>query len=178
MEKLPLAMLAQWAESTQSGRIHGRKRLQKVIYFLQQAGCPIDSEYSLHHYGPYSREIAQTTDVMVAERLLIEEREDSGQFVYKLGTETGRMIEQTRASQPEEVRALEAFKDKAIELLGLDIWQLELGSTILYFKKANHPSGDWDSAITEACNYKKTNPNDPKSQAALLLAKQFASVNA
>src|SRR5258706_10557443 len=63
MNRLQLATLLSWAGD--SG-IQGRKRLQKVVFFLQQAGCPLDCQYTLHHFGPYSRDVADTCDEMVA----------------------------------------------------------------------------------------------------------------
>jgi uncharacterized protein YwgA len=27
--------------------------MQKLIFMLQAAGCPLDADYDLHHYGPF-----------------------------------------------------------------------------------------------------------------------------
>lgn len=59
MNRLQLATLLSWADDQS---IQGRKRLQKVVYFLQYAGCPLDCRYTLHHFGPYSRDVADACD--------------------------------------------------------------------------------------------------------------------
>lgn len=69
MNRHQLATLIWWAGEA---GIQGRKRLQKVVYFLQQAGCPLDCQYTLHHFGPYSRDVADACDEMVAARLVVE----------------------------------------------------------------------------------------------------------
>ena len=60
MNRYQLAKLVEWA-----GCLHTRKRLQKLVYMLQSAGCPLEAEFTLHHYGPYSQEIAGLSDAMV-----------------------------------------------------------------------------------------------------------------
>ncbi len=149
--------------------------MQKVIYFLQQAGCPIDAEYTLHHYGPYSREVANVTDEMVAEGLLSEQCGGSsgGQYDYTLGDQTKTMLDQI--GQSETIAGFSTFRDRAIELLREDLWRLELGSTILYFYRSPRKCANWESALAEACKYKRADASRPDSQAALALAKRFAS---
>lgn len=39
--------------------IKGRKALQKLVYFCQEAGVPVSSSYRMHIYGPYSNEVAE-----------------------------------------------------------------------------------------------------------------------
>jgi len=175
MDRLQLALLAKWAEDAGLPGIQGRKRLQKVVYFLKQAGCPIDVDYTLHHYGPYSREVANVTDVMVAEGLLVEEGGGGSQYNYKLGEHTRPMIGPTRALRPETLHTFEAFQDKAVELLRENLWRLELGSTILYFYHSQPAAADWDAALREACKYKKADLAAPDTSAALSLAKRFAA---
>jgi len=51
MNRLQFATLLSWAGED---GLNGRKRLQKIVFALQQIGCPLDSHFILHHYGPYS----------------------------------------------------------------------------------------------------------------------------
>lgn len=175
MDKLQLALLTAWAEDGGLQGIRGRKRMQKVIYFLQQAGCPIDAEYTLHHYGPYSREVANVTDVMVAEGLLSEHGGGSsgGQYDYKLGSETREMLD--RFIRSGTTKAFQAFRRMAVDLLHQELWQLELGSTILYFYRSRQKDSDWDSSLQEACRFKGVEPSHPTSQRALKLARCIAA---
>ncbi|MGP1345956.1 MAG: hypothetical protein ACTS3F_04710 [Phycisphaerales bacterium] len=178
MEKLQLALLTQWAEEAGLGGLRGRKRMQKVIYFLQQVGCPIGAEYTLHHYGPYSRCVANITDEMVAEGLLLERGGGGGQYEYELDAKTRSMIDQARACQGESVSAFEKFKQMAVELLQEDLWTLELGSTILYFFRTQRDSPNWERALVDACRYKGVAPMLQSSQDARVLAERLAPVAA
>lgn len=173
MDKLQLALLTSWAEEEGLRGIQGRKRMQKVIYFLQQVGCPIDADYTLHHYGPYSREVANVSDIMVAEGLLNEQGGNGEQYAYTLGSQTKMMLDQI--GQSENAESFQKFRPQAIELLRTDLWKLELGSTILYFYRSGRTKHNWESALREACTYKKADFLNPASQAALDLAKRFAS---
>lgn len=171
MDKLQLALLTQWAEDANLGGIQGRKRMQKVVYFLQQAGCPIDAEYTLHHYGPYSRDVANVTDVMVAEGLLEERIDEGGQYGYKLNARTRPMIELTRARRASAIDELDRHRERAVKLLQEDPWTLELGSTIHFSYKRKR---DWDAALREACAFKHCDPTAPTSRRALDFAKECA----
>ncbi|MCA9277559.1 MAG: hypothetical protein R3B58_05540 [Phycisphaerales bacterium] len=175
MDKLQLALLTKWAEDANLGGIKGRKRMQKVIYFLKQAGCPIYADYTLHHYGPYSSEVANVTDVMVAEGLLNEQSGSGmggGQYDYTLGSNTRGMIE--RIGDNESIISFKNFHKRAVELLNWELRELELGSTILYFYHSQHPNQSWDSAFDQACKYKRADSKNPISLAALKLAQRFA----
>lgn len=50
----------------------GRKRLQKVVFLLQQAGCDLGCHFTLQPFGPYSLDVAHAIDEMVAAGLVIE----------------------------------------------------------------------------------------------------------
>ena len=67
MNRYQLAKIVDWA-----GTLETRKRMQKVVYLLQVAGCPLGADYTLHHYGPYSQEVARLTDEMVQTGILTE----------------------------------------------------------------------------------------------------------
>lgn len=56
------------------GDIVGRIRLQKIAYLLQQKGGGSDLFFTYHHYGPYSRDLADALDWAVI-REDIEEKE-------------------------------------------------------------------------------------------------------
>ena len=55
-------------------KVVGRIRLQKTVKLLQRLGAPLDYDYMIHFYGPYSEGVQ--TDIGLLERLeLIEEKE-------------------------------------------------------------------------------------------------------
>ena len=164
MNRHQLATLLSWAGEQ---GFSGRKRLQKVVFFLQQAGCDLGCHYTLHHFGPYSRDVADACDEMVAAGLIEEKggpQNGSMQYDYKLTPETLSLVN----SLPEP--QVQQFKDIGQNLIGTDLWQLELGSTILFFHRQKP---DWNHAMEEACKFKKVSTTAEGSQSALSLAKSF-----
>jgi uncharacterized protein len=154
--------------------IQGRKRLQKVVFLLQAAGCPLGADYSLHHYGPYSRDVADTCDELTASGLLAESWGGNGvgvEYSYKLGDRGPEAIALTEHHLGTGVQKWTTFEVLAKDLLVRDMWELELGSTIAYFYGRSQDK-DWDKALKDACEFKKKNPADPASQRALTLAKR------
>ncbi len=167
MDRYQLATLTAWAG--ESG-IQGRKRMQKVIYFLQVAGCDLGCDFTLHHYGPYSRDVSDTCDEMVASGLL-DEVQDSTQYNYYLPEGTQELLADVNQKSPARAKALKPFEILAKHLLEeVSLWHLELGSTILYFYDFNEPK-DWNKALQDACKFKKAVTDHPNTQAALTLAK-------
>ncbi len=164
MDRLQLATLLSWAGE---GGFKGRKRLQKVVYFLKEAGCPLNCAYTLHHFGPYSRDVADRCDEMVAAGLINEKGGPATgdmEYSYSLTSEARTAL----AQKPDD--KLRKYQARATELIRENLWTLELGSTILYIYRQ---TGDWDHAFKRACEFKKVPFDASASQAALALAKQF-----
>jgi uncharacterized protein YwgA len=169
MDKYRLAKLVQWSGS---GGVVGRKRLQKVVYFLQKAGCPFCADYTLHHYGPYSRDVAEGCDELVAAGFLAEQAEINGvgtQYTYRVSADAGTSaIAQTEGRSDIRTESFAAFRPLAEELLKKELWELELGSTILYF---HEKLSNWDEAVRRACEFKKVDQErDTKVSGAKELA--------
>lgn len=170
MDKYELAKLIQWA-----GTLRSRKKMQKVVYLLQAAGCPFDADYGLHHYGPYSSDVAQTTDVMVQVGLLEEEAVDSGagkQFNYQLTDKAQESVadfEKTDAGKKAAHR-LSDYEPRAKTLLHLDAKLLEMAATVAYFWKQTK---DWTTAVEKMCQFKGLKPKDPLTVQAEELAREF-----
>lgn len=165
MDRLQLATLLSWAGDA---GFEGRKRLQKVVFFLQHAGCQLDCQYTLHHFGPYSRDVADTCDEMVTAGLIVESGGPAAatSYTYKLAPTTCAHL----ANAPHA--AMQKFQSLGKSLISEKIWPLELGSTILYFYDQTR---DWDEAHTKACSYKRVSPDDLSSSAGLALAKRVKS---
>lgn len=167
MNRHQLATLLSW---TGDQGFCGRKRLQKVVFFLQEAGCDLGCHYTLHHFGPYSRDVADTCDEMVAAGLIEEKRgprSGSLHYVYKLTPQIQELVNST--PEPRIQQSQEFGK----ELIEMDIWQLELGSTILFFHRQNR---DWQQALNKACEFKKVSANIAASQSALTLANRVQAM--
>lgn len=161
MNRHQLATLISWAGEQ---GFSGRKRLQKVVFFLQQAGCNLGCHYTLHHFGPYSRDVADACDEMVAAGLVIETGGPQGgamQYSYALKPDIRDSVNKTPEPQ------IQRFQDFGKQLMGMDLWQLELGSTVLFFHRQNP---DWDRALSQACEFKKVPADNSSSRSALDLA--------
>ncbi len=46
--------------NSMNGTIHGRVKLQKLIYFCKAYGTAVDASYKLYIYGPYSQQVADS----------------------------------------------------------------------------------------------------------------------
>lgn len=165
MNRHQLATLLSWAGEH---GFSGRKRLQKVVFFLQQAGCDLECHYTLHHFGPYSRDVADTCDEMVAAGLVEETggpKKGSMQYSYNLNPNILKLVNEAPEPRVQE------FCDLGKQLIGADLWHLELGSTILFFHRKNR---DWESALREACAFKEVPSDIAPSRESLDLAKSLA----
>lgn len=163
MNRLQLATLLSWAGDM---GIQGRKRLQKVVFFLQQAGCSLDCQYTLHYFGPYSRDVADACDEMVAAGLVVETggpRNGAMQYDYALKPEIHALLAQTPNAP------MQPFEDLGRDLINESIWPLELGSTILFFYRQTN---DWNQALARGCEFKKVPAETPASIAAFELAQR------
>lgn len=170
MQRFPLAKLVEWSGNR---GVEGRKRLQKVVYFLQFAGCPFDAEYTLHRYGPYSRDVSECCDELVSAEMLMETTCGNTvgvEYTYGL-TEKGRAALAVTSKRLEQDVA--SFKALAVELIGKELWTLELGSTILF---CWDKSGDWDLAVRQACDFKKARPDAASTLSAIELAKYVGAL--
>jgi uncharacterized protein YwgA len=170
MTRYQLVKLVEWA-----GTLHSRKRLQKVVFLLQAAGCPYDAEYTLHHYGPYSQEVARLSDEMVQVGLLEETSEQNQvgvQYSYALTKNAASEIAQLEKSPlgKKLARPLTPFEAKAKELLNTDLWLLEVVSTIVYFRKQGH---SWSESVERTNKFKNLTTNTGFVAKAEELARQF-----
>jgi len=167
--------LAKLIGSVQEGRVESRKRLQKSIYLLQRGGCPLQCEYILHYYGPYSFELADLMDQLRAAKIIEEEPEQMapGYVRYKSAiTERGKSVvnsfEQTRAGK-QALSQIKGHIPKFQQLMQKDPWVLELGATVAYYYVR-----DWDKARSRAAAFKRIPQNDPALDKAAALAEEFA----
>ena len=170
MYRYQLAKIVEWA-----GTVDTRKRMQKIVYLLQVKGCPLEAEYTLHHYGPYSQDVARLTDEMVRDSLLIEKAESNPigqQYSYQVAEDVPQkmtafeetLLGRTVADQ------MKPFKSLALDLVRASLKDLEFASTIVFFRKQGHL---WPNAIKKMCEFKKLPQDSPYVMQANQLARQF-----
>jgi uncharacterized protein YwgA len=167
MTRYQLAKIVDWA-----GTLQSRKRMQKVIYLLGAAGCPLENDFGLHLFGPYSPEVAGRADEMTSLGLLREERVGNfagQQFNYSLTKETKARLSALEATPEGQTWAQELapYEARAKELLATDVRELEVGATIVYFRRRGY---DWSEAVSRTCNFKGLENRDALVRRAEALA--------
>jgi uncharacterized protein YwgA len=170
MTRYQLAKVVGWA-----GTLDTRKRMQKVAYLLQVAGCPLEAEYGLHHYGPYSQEVSRLTDEMVQANLLIEKAESNlvgQQYSYRLSDGARQSLSDFEATpQGRSVsESMSRFEPLARRLFQSDLKELEFASTIIFFHRQGH---DWPEAIEKMCEFKGLMPGTRPVERADALAREI-----
>lgn len=115
--------------ASRMGRIYGRVRIQKLIYFLKRLGASElgDVNFFYHHYGPFSWDVANGLIEAVGSGSLVEKAEslddDRQKYEYMPG-ETGKVT-------PELSPESEALVEKLVNRVQREHWRtLELASTI------------------------------------------------
>jgi uncharacterized protein YwgA len=165
--------------SLAGGKVRGRKRLQKMVFLLQEAGFPSDAEFRLHHYGPYSFDVAGMLTDLTRDGLLEEETCQTyagTQFNYSLTEAVRRKIDAYEKTDrgARECGDIAAFDHRIQELAGeQDLWVLELAATIAFFYRR---TGDWAKATERTCRFKGVSESDAKIRQALQLANETLSV--
>jgi uncharacterized protein YwgA len=135
MTRYQLAKLISWA-----GTLHSRKRMQKVAFMLQAAGFPTEAEYRLHHFGPYSDDVAHLADEMAQIGLLEEEEKATpvgNTYDYRLSEKTVASMAEFEATSEGQAQtaALAKHQSLAKRLIGADLKDLEHAATLIYFQK-------------------------------------------
>lgn len=155
------------------GEVDSRKRLQKSVYLLQLAGCPLKCAYILHYYGPYSFELAGLIDQLDGANIIEEAPELTGFGTrYRASiTDRGRKalgnIEKTKRGRS-LLSKIKPFVLRFEKLNQEDVWVLELAATVAYFHK-----GDWAKAKKQTATFKNVRVNDRNLLKAGKLAKKF-----
>ena len=139
-------------EAIPNHKILGRKRLQKLSMLLQHAGADLDAEFSLHHYGPFSSELAEAADDLFVDGLINEQRRSVGTY--------GMRQSEYSLSEPDEFeeKLQQPFDDLLLKLNEFTTIELEMASTIAFFEREN---GNRKKAVAEASSIKPTKAIPP-----------------
>jgi len=154
--------------------VDSRKKLQKSIYLLQLAGCPLRLSYILHYYGPYSFELAGLIDQLKGANIIDESPEQTGfggvRYRSKISQKGKRVLENFQRSETgKKVHGqIKRFVSPFQDLNQEDLWVLELGATVAYFYEDS-----WKGAQARAAEFKRIRKNDRNLSKAIELAKRF-----
>lgn len=116
--------------------IQGRKKLQKMVHLLREAGHPFGYRFEFHFHGPFSAELKGAIDSFVAQKLIAE----------RVAEPPGEYRQYSYASTPELKRLLEDFggtgdpewAELAKRLNGKPAQDLEAISTVAFLMRCGH----------------------------------------
>jgi uncharacterized protein YwgA len=170
MTRYQLAKIVDWA-----GTLESRKRMQKAVYLLQVAGCPLEAEFNLHHYGPYSQDVARLSDEMVQAGLLEEKAVPNmrgQQYSYRLAESARQRLAdiESDARSRSLAEQLAPFEAKARGFFKADLKTLEVASTMVFFRKQGH---DWPTTLEKTCQFKELTEDCLLTKNAEGLARQI-----
>ncbi|WP_174616440.1 YwgA family protein [Virgibacillus ihumii] len=114
--------------------ISGRKKMQKMIYILQQCHVPFEEKYQFHFYGPYSEELSLRVEELCNLGFIAEEKEDRSnyfQYNYTITDDGKAFLNQFMMDMPDMARQVVLLKEKSSRFL-------ELVSTMLFFNDLPH----------------------------------------
>jgi uncharacterized protein YwgA len=64
-------------------KIYGKVALQKILYFIKESGVPIEADYFMHIFGPFSLDVASRYHIFIAKGILKKEPETWGESFVK-----------------------------------------------------------------------------------------------
>jgi len=126
-------------------QIEGRKKLQKIVHLLREAGYhqEFSHQFGYLHYGPYSRELRHEIDSLAENSSLITEssisRGEFTSFTYSPSPELENLLEELEMEREPEWASL------ARELNSREAQELEAISTIIYLRRLGHAGGELKS---------------------------------
>jgi uncharacterized protein len=158
MTRYQLLKLVHWADT-----LHSRKRLQKLVFLLQAVGCPLEADFFLDSIGPYSEDVRHVLDELVVLSLLIERSERNGDgeiYSYHLADLARAQLaelEQTERGQ-RLADQMTPFEGLARSLLRVDVKELDVAASMLYFRRLGH---DWGKTLEKTRSLKGLQADNP-----------------
>jgi len=111
-------------------RIHGKKRLQKILAIAKDLGEQIDTEFRLLHYGPFSADVAAHADFLYYTGKIdcVEEQVGpNGYFTTVYTLSKGVEV----PPQADRLQRIASYLSTFTTL------ELEIASTLSYFLRSN-----------------------------------------
>lgn len=125
-----------------TGSVNGRKKIQKMVFLLQNAGLDFGKTFRYHYYGPYCTELQLEMDALV-DMGVLEERHNGYSYSYRIAKETDL---NTKWEACERNSALIEYLNR------LSPQVLELASTLVFLSERDY--GDFDSVKKKALSLK------------------------
>ena len=172
INRYQLAKIVQWI-----GKFRSRKRMQKLIFMLQAAGCPLDAEYDLHHYGPYSHDVARLTGELVAEKLLDETSELASLrravFLRPFRRRTRQLSRYEASPEGSGPASISRSFVRSRQNSMQDRPQGARGR--VDHRLLPQEGADWSSAVEKTCQFKNLTAGTPFLEKCEVIAKEIVS---
>ena len=152
-------------------QIEGRKKLQKIVHILQEAGHPFREEFDYLHFGPYSSALKREIDELILPQVGLVEEEPTpaeGQYKSYVYRPTAKLRENLGRLH---LSGTPAWANLARALNTMSASDLEAVSTILFLRRRgftgerlerrfkelkSHLESGWELARTRAETYVTT----------------------
>lgn len=134
------------------GHVLGRKKLQKIVFILQAEDYEFPQEFGYLHYGPYSVEVRQGLDLLVANDLISEEQELDGDYPpyeYRPSDRLGEFLSRFEDAPTEPP----SWSERAIELNKRSPKELESLATVVFLMQRDFKGGRLEE------RFKRLKPN-------------------
>lgn len=135
--------------ATPNRRVEGKKRLQKLVFLLDDAGFDSGATFFLKDYGPFSREVENAADMMSIFGEILEKNVTTGYSNY---IATAYALPEGETVYPDDnLRSIVEFLEKFRSV------ELEVASTIRFFENEGLSFTDAVAATKEIKPSKSTN---------------------
>lgn len=139
--------------------MHGRKKMQKLIYLLKVSGFEINNSFEWNYYGPYSEELAMDLDKLNNSHIIKEEINnisDYMEYSYSLtpvGLKFISILPDDEKINIDLIKKLNARPSKELEKYASIIYLLNKGyqKDIIYdflFSQKGYSKREVDHAIS------------------------------
>jgi uncharacterized protein YwgA len=110
----------------------GKIKIQKLVYFLQEAyGLPLGCRFYMHHYGPYSEDVESTISTLKVMGYVNVRPDPEGYGFHVTPASTGEPGWTTVIENAEE-----QISNVSGKLGSMEARELELAATIHYVKRS------------------------------------------
>jgi len=134
-------------------RIWGKVALQKLLYFVKESGVPIECNFGMHIFGPFSIEVANSYNLWKAKGIFTEEFTSSGFCFVK-----GNQCEKYKGSGNRLLKQYMVKLEEVVNNFGkLRPLELELNATVHFINKRlkeSYGETNKENVINEVINEK------------------------
>ncbi len=136
--------------SAQGGGFVGRTAVQKIMYFLKALGVPMNYKFRLHHYGPYSDDLRDDVDCLLADDAIEDTSTDQERYSnFQPSTECESLLDSYQSKFAEHKDVIASISHY---LAQFQPDELELIMTLDYLyrvERAKQPKGDIKETVLD-----------------------------